>query len=96
MVMFFDQDDPTSRTRIEAILALPLAPRRYTDNAFIRRVGVIKVEERIPSIDAFALALAERLNIPLVTTDHHEFAAVERVALIDQGEIDENTNGRVD
>jgi hypothetical protein len=24
-----------------------------------------------------ALALAERLNIPLITTDHHEFDAVE-------------------
>jgi hypothetical protein len=76
--------------------ALPLTPRRYADDAFIQRVGVMKVEERISSIDAFALALAERLNIPLVTTDHHEFDAVERVALIDQGEIDENTSGRVD
>jgi predicted nucleic acid-binding protein len=28
--------------------------------------------------DAFALALAERLSIPLVTTDHHEFDAVEQ------------------
>jgi hypothetical protein len=28
--------------------------------------------------DAFALALVERLNIPLVTTDHHEFDAIER------------------
>jgi predicted nucleic acid-binding protein len=28
--------------------------------------------------DAFALALAERLDIPLVTTDHHEFDAIER------------------
>jgi predicted nucleic acid-binding protein len=30
------------------------------------------------SADAFALALAEHLNVPLVTTDHHEFDAVER------------------
>jgi predicted nucleic acid-binding protein len=36
------------------------------------------VEERISFADAFALALAERLNIPLVTTDHHEFDAIER------------------
>jgi hypothetical protein len=27
--------------------------------------------------DAFALALAEQLHIPLITTDHHEFDTVE-------------------
>jgi predicted nucleic acid-binding protein len=59
-------------------LALPLDLRRDADDAFIQRVGVIKVEERIPFADAFALALAERLDIPLVTTDHHEFDASER------------------
>jgi predicted nucleic acid-binding protein len=43
-----------------------------------QRVGVIKVEERVSFADAFALALAERLSAPLVTTDHHEFDAVEQ------------------
>jgi hypothetical protein len=38
----------------------------------------VKVEERISFADAFAPALAERLNIPLITTDHHEFDAVEQ------------------
>ena len=59
-------------------LALPLTLRRDADDAFIQRVGVVKVEERISFADAFALALAERLNIPLVTTDHHKFDAIER------------------
>jgi predicted nucleic acid-binding protein len=59
-------------------LALPLTLHRDADDAFIQRVGVMKVEERISFADAFALALAERLNIPLVTTDHHEFDAIER------------------
>ena len=36
------------------------------------------MEERISFADAFALALAERLEIPLITTDHHEFDAVEQ------------------
>jgi hypothetical protein len=39
------------------------------------------VEERVSFADAFALSLAERLHIPLVTTDHHEFDAVERKGL---------------
>ena len=42
------------------------------------RLEVIKVEERVSFADAFALALAERLHVPLVTTDHHAFDAVER------------------
>jgi predicted nucleic acid-binding protein len=51
---------------------------------------------RISFTDAFALALAERLNILLVTTDYHEVDAVERATLIDKGELYENTSGRVD
>lgn len=59
-------------------LALPFELRRDSDDEFIQRVGIIKVEERVSFADAFALALAERLNLPLITTDHHEFDAVEQ------------------
>ena len=52
---------------------LPLLLRRDADDAFIQRVGIIKVEERVSFADAFALALAERCRVPLLTTDHHEF-----------------------
>jgi predicted nucleic acid-binding protein len=58
-------------------LALPLALRRDADDAFIQRVGVVKVTEHVSFADAFALALAERLHVPLLTTDHHEFDAIE-------------------
>ena len=59
-------------------LALPLALRRDADDAFIQRAGVIKVEERVSFADAFALALTERLNVPLVSTDHHEFDTIDQ------------------
>ena len=76
---FFREDGLTAaQTAWTHTLGLPLALRRDTDDAFIQRVGVLKVEERISFADGFALALAERLNIPLVTTDHHEFDAIER------------------
>ena len=76
---FFREDGLTAaQTAWTNTLALPLALRRDADDVFIQRVGVLKVEERISFADAFALALAERLNVPLVTTDHHEFDAVER------------------
>jgi predicted nucleic acid-binding protein len=74
---FFRADGLTAaQTAWTNTLALPLTLRRDTDDAFIQRVGIVKVEERISFADAFALALAERLNIPLVTTDHHEFDAL--------------------
>jgi predicted nucleic acid-binding protein len=76
---FFRADGLTvAQTAWTNTLALPLALRRDADDIFIQRVGVVKVEERISFADAFALALAERLNIPLITTDHHEFDAIER------------------
>jgi predicted nucleic acid-binding protein len=76
---FFREDGLTAaQTAWTNTLALPLALHRGTDDAFIQRVGILKVEERISFADAFALALAERLTIPLVTTDHHEFDAIER------------------
>jgi hypothetical protein len=53
---------------------------RDADDLFMQRVGILKVEERISCADAFALALvlADRPTIPLMTTDHHEFDAVEQ------------------
>ena len=76
---FFREDGFTAaQTAWTHTLALPLELWREADDAFIQRVGIIKVEERVSFADAFALALAERLSIPLVTTDHHEFDAVER------------------
>lgn len=76
---FFREDGLTAaQTAWTHTLALPLELRREADDAFIQRVGIIKVEERVSFADAFAPALTERLSIPLVTTDHHEFDAVER------------------
>ena len=60
---------------------LPLALRRDADDTFIQRVGVIKVAERVSFADAFALVLAERVHVPLITTDHHEFDAIEQKGL---------------
>ena len=76
---FFREDGITAaQTAWTHTLALPLELWREAGDAFIQRVGIIKVEERVSFADAFALALAERLSIPLVTTDHHEFDAVGR------------------
>jgi predicted nucleic acid-binding protein len=76
---FLRDDGPeASRTAWTNTLELPLELRRDVDDAFIQRVGTIKVMERVSFADAFALALSERLQVPLVTTDHHELDAVEQ------------------
>ena len=75
---FRDDGLAAAQTAWANALALPLALRRDADDAFIQRVGVIKVAERVSFADAFALALAERLQVPLLTTDHHEFDAIEQ------------------
>ncbi|MGQ9629868.1 MAG: type II toxin-antitoxin system VapC family toxin [bacterium] len=65
-------------TAWQSAMKLPLELRRDSDDEFIQRAGIIKVSEVISYADAFALALAERLQVPLVTTDHREFDPVER------------------
>ena len=70
----FSRDDgiQAAQTAWIKTLTLPLTLHQDMDDAFIQRVGVIKVEGHVSFADAFALALAERLNVPLVTTEHHE------------------------
>jgi predicted nucleic acid-binding protein len=79
---FRDDGLAAAQTAWASALELPLALRRDADDAFIQRVGVIKVAERVSFADAFALALAERLHVPLITTDHHEFDAIEQKGLL--------------
>jgi predicted nucleic acid-binding protein len=67
-----------AQTVWEGVLELPLELRRDVDDVFIKRVGTIKIEEKVSVADAFAPALAERLQVPLVTTDHHEFDPIEQ------------------
>jgi predicted nucleic acid-binding protein len=66
-----------AQTAWPSVLELPLELRRDVDDAFIKRGGTIKIEEKVSFVDAFALGLAERLHVPLVTTDHHEFDPIE-------------------
>ena len=64
-------------------LLLPMEIRRDLDDEFVHRVGAWKVRYSISYADAFALALAEREGVPLITTDHHEFDIVEADGTVD-------------
>lgn len=61
--------------------ALPIHVIWSLDVPFIRLLGKYKTSFRISYADAFVLALAERENGCIITTDHSEFDAVERTGL---------------
>ena len=59
------------------ILALPISVEDVLDDALLYKAGELKAMNRISLADAVALALASRLGAALVTSDHHEFDAIE-------------------
>jgi len=47
------------------------------DRAFLKDASHIKAAHKMSLADTFGIALARRLNAPLVSTDHHELDAVD-------------------
>ena len=51
--------------------------REDTDSEFWQRAGLYKAEiKRVSLADCFCMALADRLNAEIITSDRHEFEAV--------------------
>ncbi|MBI5487827.1 MAG: PIN domain-containing protein [Deltaproteobacteria bacterium] len=75
-------DDRRADTVWGTVARMGLVVHRDMDDAFLAAVGRWKVRHRISLADAFALALAERLEAVLQTTDHSEFDPIDR-----EGEI---------
>jgi PIN domain nuclease of toxin-antitoxin system len=46
------------------------------DLAFLKDASLIKTTHKLSLADTFGVALARRLNAPLVSTDHHELDAI--------------------
>lgn len=53
------------------------------DRDFLRDAAFVKNAHRMSLADSFAVALARRLNCPLVSTDHHELDAVAAAGVCD-------------
>lgn len=47
------------------------------DRAFLKDASYVKAAHKMSLADTFGIALARRLNAPLVSTDHHEPDAVD-------------------
>jgi len=62
---------------IQNIIKLPIHFIWTLDVPFLETVGKYKTSFRISYADAFVLALAEREDASIISTDYHEFAAIE-------------------
>jgi predicted nucleic acid-binding protein len=62
---------------LDAIFSLPLSVADRIDRTWLQKAAWLKVAYKMSVADSFGLALAQQLQAPLVTADHHEFDEVE-------------------
>jgi PIN domain nuclease of toxin-antitoxin system len=79
--VYYDCIRRDGETRANAILTdlrdAGVLARSDLDEDFWKDVGRIKAEvARISIADCFAVALARRIGLPVLTSDHHEFDGV--------------------
>jgi PIN domain nuclease of toxin-antitoxin system len=63
---------------LQDVRQLPIRIVPTVDEDLMKRAARFKVENRVSYADSFVLALAEKENGVVLTTDHHEFDAVEQ------------------
>jgi len=61
---------------------LPLKILWNLDYDLIKRVGHFKTDYRISYADAFVLAVADRSNSTVISTDHHEFDPIDQKGIL--------------
>jgi len=66
----------------EDISELPITVIWGLDISLIELSGKYKTSYRISYADSFVLALAERENAIVISTDHHEFDIVEKTGIL--------------
>ncbi|HEY3416573.1 MAG TPA: PIN domain-containing protein [Armatimonadota bacterium] len=66
-------DQTTAKAAVDDLLQAGLVIREDLDRALWQDIGHYKVQYRLSLADCVALALAQRLQASLVTSDHHEF-----------------------
>jgi predicted nucleic acid-binding protein len=62
---------------LEAVRQLPISIRWEMDGEILESAARFKARFRIAIADAIALAVVNSRNAPLVSSDHHEFDALE-------------------
>lgn len=64
---------------ITVIKALPLFSIDDLSDPFLESVAHHKVAYKVSFADCFVLALAQTKNAAIITSDHHEFDAIEKI-----------------
>ncbi len=64
---------------IDDINRLPLLITDILTDDFIKLVAHHKVAYKVSFADCFVLALAQTKNAAIITSDHHEFDAIEKI-----------------
>jgi PIN domain nuclease of toxin-antitoxin system len=73
------QGGPAATRMLVDVVGLGVVIQEDMDSEFWQQVGRYKADlRRVSLADCFCITLARRLQAPVVTTDHHEFDAVER------------------
>jgi predicted nucleic acid-binding protein len=62
---------------LEAVRQLPISIRWEMDDEILKSAARFKAHFKISIADAIALAVAHSRDAPLVSSDHHEFDALE-------------------
>lgn len=71
-----------AQTHLTRLFDAGVQPREDMDRAFWEAVGRLKADPPRKSLaDCFCIALAQRLEARLITTDHHEFDALVPLGL---------------
>lgn len=63
---------------LDALYDLPLAIADRFERPWLEAAANLKTAYKISVADSLALALAQQLQAPLVTADHHEFDEIEK------------------
>ncbi|MEJ2554892.1 MAG: PIN domain-containing protein [Anaerolineae bacterium] len=67
---------------LDALYSLPLSIAGRIDRSWLEKAATLKVTYKVSVADSFGLALAQQLQAPLVSADHHEFDAVEATGAV--------------
>lgn len=70
------EDEEAANTAIETLKGDGLVVREDIEEAFWQEVGGYKATNRASLADCFAIALANRNDARVVTSDHHEFDSI--------------------
>jgi predicted nucleic acid-binding protein len=71
------EDEDTAKSAIEDLKGDGLVVRDDIEESFWQEVGRYKAANRVSLADCFAIALANRNDARVVTSDHHEFDPIK-------------------